>query len=60
MAKDTNAIEVINCIQRLRKEGLDFESISDKLAEQNIALDVRWDAIDVVKRQEKNLNKLTE
>jgi hypothetical protein len=57
MSEYTNAIEVINCIQKLRKKELDFESISDKFAEQNIALEVRWSAIDVVKHQEENLDK---
>jgi uncharacterized protein YPO0396 len=47
-------IEVTNYVQKLRLEGCDFDSISDKLVEQNIELDVRWDAIDTVKRQEKN------
>jgi hypothetical protein len=50
-------IEVINYVQKLRREGYNFDSISDMLVEQNIGLDVRWDAVDTVKRQEKNRDK---
>jgi uncharacterized protein YPO0396 len=50
-------IEVTNSVQKLRLKGCDFDSISDKLIEQNVELDVRLDAIDTVKRQEKNRDK---
>jgi hypothetical protein len=50
-------IEVTNYVQKLRLEDCDFDSISDKLIEQNIELDVRWNVIDTVKRQEKNRYK---
>jgi hypothetical protein len=50
-------IEVTNYVQRLRLEGYDFDSINNKLMEQNIELDVRWDAVDTVKQQEKNRDK---
>jgi hypothetical protein len=61
MGKKTNSeriIEIINYVQKFRKDGLDFDSISGKLAELNVELEVRWNAIDTVKRQEENCNKI--
>jgi len=57
VTKKTNlgkVIETINYVQELRKTGMDFDAINDKLTELNIELDIRWDTVDIVKRQEKN------
>jgi len=50
-------LEAVNFVQELRKAGRDFEAITDKLTEMNTALEIRWNAIDQVKKQEKNAGR---
>lgn len=54
-----NIIEIVNYVQKRRREGIAFDAISDELIcgealGKFVEFDVRMDAIDTVKRQEQN------